>query len=103
MEGFGEQAQRYAERLRERARHIALLRYGFQFRKSQLAETTVSAPLQSVIERTRRHVEQSEDPGAAVIQGVEEGWEVCLLKFTFELIERSAGENVDNLRKRGLL
>ncbi|HEV3409891.1 MAG TPA: hypothetical protein VG095_06340, partial [Chthoniobacterales bacterium] len=32
LEGFGEEAQQYAEQLRERLRHIAVLRYGFQFR-----------------------------------------------------------------------
>src|SRR5438034_9555809 len=33
LEGFGEKAQRYADQLREHARNIAVLRYGFQFRK----------------------------------------------------------------------
>lgn len=103
LEGFGEQARRYAERLRERAQQIAVLRYGFQFRKSNVAEATVSAPLESVIERTRRKVEQSPDPRGAIIQGVDEAWEVCLLKFTVDLIERSAGENLGDFRKRGLI
>lgn len=103
LEGFGEQAQQYAERLRERARQIAVLRYGFQFRKSNVSEITVSERLESVIERTRRAVEQSSDPRGAIIQGVDEGWEVCLLKFTIELIERSAGENLGDFKKRGLI
>jgi hypothetical protein len=103
LEGFGEQAQRYAERLRERARQIAVLRYGFQFRKSNVAETTMSASIESVIDRIRRKVEQSEDPRGAVIHGVDEAWEVCLLKFTVELIERSAGENIGDLKRRGLI
>ena len=103
LEGFGEQAQRYAERLRERAAQIAVLRYGFQFRKSNVAETTVSASIDTVIERTRRAVEESSDPRGAIIQGVDDAWEVCLLKFTVELIERSAGENLGDLKRRGLI
>ncbi len=103
LEGFGEQAQRYAERLRERAAQMAVLRYGFQFRRSNVSETTVSASLDDVIERTRRAVEQSDDPRGAVIHGVDEAWEVCLLKFTVELIERSAGDNLGDLKRRGLI
>lgn len=103
MDGFGEQARQYAERLRERARQIAVLRYGFQFRKSNVSETTISGSIEHVIERTRRHVERSEDPRGAVIHGVDEGWEVCLLKFTVDLIEKSAGENLGDFRRRGLI
>src|SRR5207253_5862356 len=36
LEGFGEKAQRYAEQLRENLRNIAVLRYGFQFRKTDV-------------------------------------------------------------------
>jgi hypothetical protein len=103
LEGFGEQAREYAERLREHARQIAVLRYGFQFRKSDVAEETVSASIESVIERARRNVETAEDPHGAVIHGVDEGWEVCLLKFTIDMIQRSAGENFGELKGRGLI
>ena len=103
LEGFGEKAREYVERLREQARQIAVLRYGFQFRKSAVAEETVSSSLQAVIDRTRRMVENSADPRGAIIQGVDEGWEVCLLKFTIEMIERSAGNNLGDFQRRGLL
>lgn len=103
LEGFGEKAREYAERLREHVRQIAVLRYGFQFRKSNVSEETVSAPLQSVIDRTRRSVEKSADPHGAIIQGVDDAWEVCLLKFTVEMIERSAGENLGDFKRRGLI
>lgn len=103
LEGFGEKAQQYIERLREQARQIAVLRYGFQFRKSAVAEETVSSSLKTVIDRTRHMVEKSGDPRGAIIQGVDEGWEVCLLKFTIEMIERSAGNNIGDFQRRGLL
>ena len=103
LEGFGERAQEYVDRLREQARQIAVLRYGFQFRKSGVTEETVNASLQSVIDRTRRAVENSGDTNGAIIQGVDEAWEVCLLKFTIEMIERSAGENIGDFKRRGLI
>jgi hypothetical protein len=103
LEGFGDQAQRYAEQLRERLQNVAVLRYGFQFRKTDVMENTVRDSLEAVIARTRRTVEDSNDPLSAVIQGVDDAWEVCLLKFTIDLIERSSGGNVGDFRRRGLL
>ncbi len=40
---------------------------------------------------------------STIIEGVDDAWEVCLLKFTVDLIQRSAGENVDEWKRRGLL
>lgn len=59
--------------------------------------------MSSVIEQTRRQVEQADEPLSAVIQGVDDAWEVCLLKFTIDLIERSSGDNLGEFRRRGLV
>jgi hypothetical protein len=56
-----------------------------------------------VINRTKRRVEAENEPLSAVIQGVDDAWEVCLLKFTIDMIERSSGGNIGDLRRRGLL
>ncbi|PYI92858.1 MAG: hypothetical protein DME97_08575 [Verrucomicrobia bacterium] len=103
LEGFGEKAARYVEMLRERTRDMAVLRYGFQFRKTDVVENRVRDTMEAVIERTRRQVEHSEEPLSAVIQGVDDAWEVCLLKFTIDLIERSCGGNLGDFRRRGLV
>ena len=103
LEGFGEKAQRYAEQLRENLRDIAVLRYGFQFRKTDMREETIRDSLDAVITRTRRRVESADQPLSAIIHGVDDAWEVCLLKFTIDMVERSAGGNLGDLRKRGLI
>lgn len=102
LEGFGEQAQRYADRLRDYANNVAVLRYGFQFRRSNVTERTVRGNLESVIGHTRRAAESAEE-ASAVIHGVDDAWEVCLLKFTIDLIQRSSGQNYGDFRQRGLL
>jgi len=38
-----------------------------------------------VINRTRRQVESKNESLSAVIHGVDDAWEVCLLKFTIDL------------------
>src|SRR5437879_12983046 len=103
LEGFGDKAQRYVDQLREQARNFAVLRYGFQFRKTDVSERTFRDPLDAVIARTKSQVEDTQEPLSAVIQGVDDAWEVCLLKFTIDMIERSSGGNIGDFRKRGLI
>src|SRR2546425_5090676 len=103
LEGFGEKAQRYVEQLRDNLHNIAVLRYGFQFRKTDVTEETIRDSVDAVISRTKRRVENSQEPLSAVIQGVDDAWEVCLLKFTIDMIERSSGGNIGDFRRRGLI
>ena len=103
LEGFGDQARQFAEQLRERAASFAVLRYGFRFRKTDVIERTIRSPLTAVIDETKAKVERLDEPLSAVIQGVDDAWEVCLLKFTIDLIERSSGGNLGDFRRRGLL
>ena len=103
LEGFGEKAQTYAEQLRERMQNIAVLRYGFQFRKTDVSERMFRDPIDAVVARTKLQVQDLQEPLSAVIQGVDDAWEVCLLKFTVDMIERSAGGNIGDFRQRGLI
>ena len=103
LEGFGEKAQRYVDQLREHARDFAVLRYGFQFRKTDVVERMFRDPIDAVIARTKSQVEGEQEPLSAVIHGVDDAWEVCLLKFTIDMIERSSGGNIGDFRKRGLI
>src|SRR5712675_3278315 len=103
LEGFGEKAERYAEQLREHARNIAVLRYGFQFRKTDVSEQTFRDSIDALINRTKHRVQSANEPLSAVIQGVDDAWEVCLLKFAVDLVEHSSGGNLGDFRKRGLL
>src|SRR5436189_2076057 len=61
LEGFGHKAEKYVEQLREHTRNMAVLRYGFQFRKTDVVENTVRDTMDAVVERTRRLVEHSEE------------------------------------------
>ncbi|MDP9098964.1 MAG: hypothetical protein M3N48_08215, partial [Verrucomicrobiota bacterium] len=85
------------------ARDFAVLRYGFQFRKTDVVERMFRDPIDAVIARTKAQVEGEQEPLSAVIQGVDDAWEVCLLKFTIDLIERSSGGNMGDFRRRGLV
>src|SRR5437016_13147354 len=102
-EGSVEKAQRYADQRRQHAHSIAVLGYGFQFRKTDVPDQMFRDPIEAVIARTKSHVQHRDEPLSAIIQGVDEAWEVCLLKFTIDMIERSSGGNIGDFRKRGLI
>jgi hypothetical protein len=102
-EGFGEKAEEFVRWLQDNAQHLAVMKYGFQFRKTDVSENIVHSPVEEVLARLRETVDRAEDPLSAIIFGVDEGWEVCLLKFATDMIQDSAGGNFDDYRKRGLL
>ncbi len=101
LEGFGESARRFAELLQ--TKNAAMLKYGFQIRKNDLAESVVHDSLEAVLDRVRAHLPETERSTTAIIQGVDEGWEVSLLKFTVDMIGQSAGINLFDFKRRGLL
>ena len=103
LEGFGEEARGFADWLQRSGENLAVLKYGFQFRRTDVVEDIVASPLLQVVENVKARVSQSDEPLSAIIQGVDEGWEICLLKFTSDLIQQSAGTNIGDFRKKGLL
>jgi hypothetical protein len=103
LEGFGEPARDFATWMERQRENMAFLKYGFQFRKSGVVENIVHSPIAQVVERVREQVTASRQPCSAIIQGVDDAWEVCLLKFTMELAQQSAGGNMGEFRKRGLI
>jgi hypothetical protein len=103
LEGFGENAEEFAGWLRENAPQLAIMKYGFQFRKTDVSNEIVHSSMDEMAGRLRAQVAESDDPLSAVIQGVDEGWEICLLKFAADMIQESSGGNLGDFRKRGLL
>jgi hypothetical protein len=103
LEGFGEEAREYADWLESNASAARILRYGFQFRKTDLSEKILHESMTSALTRLEDEIRASGDPFGVLIEGVDDAWEVCLLKFTMEMIQRSAGENVAEWQRRGLV
>jgi hypothetical protein len=103
FEGFGEPARAFAEWLKGRMENSALLRYGFSFRKSDVTESLVHDSLPVVCERVLEETRSTGNPLMAVIQGVDDTWEISLLKFTIEMIQKSQRINLFDFKRRGLL
>lgn len=103
FEGFGSQAEDFGEWLERTSGNAAILKYGFNFRRTDIEERLVKQSLEEVRERILRDVKLSNDPLSAVIQGVDDTWEISLLKFTVQMISNSQGINLFDFRRRGLI
>jgi len=103
FEGFGEQAEAFRSWFQENAADVSFLKYGFNFIRSDISESIVHDQFDAVCDRVVEDIRSSGSPMKAVIQGVDDTWEVSLLKFTLEMIEKSQGINVFDFRRRGLL
>lgn len=103
FEGFGDQAEQFAEWLRDHGHDFSLLRYGFNFRRDNVSQEVIRDDFGTVRDRVLKDVHSKNDPMHAVISGVDDAWEICLLKFTVQMIEKSHGINVFDFKRRGLL
>ena len=102
LEGFGERAQGFAGWIEEqKAFHI--LRYGFSLKKTDLSEQLFKEPKEDFLLRLEEELRREDDPLNVLIEGIDDAWEVCLMKFTMDLIQRSSGENVAEWKRRGLI
>ena len=103
FEGFGEQARAFADWIKSRLKDLAALQYGFNFRKSDVTEHLVHDSLEAVRSRVLEEQRALGNPLSVVIQGVDDTWEICLLKFMMEIIHKSARINLFDFKRRGLL
>ncbi|MFZ5806086.1 MAG: hypothetical protein ACOY3I_02600 [Verrucomicrobiota bacterium] len=103
LEGFGEEAEDFAELINQHGQHFAILKYGFSIKKNDIRTYEVREPLIAVVDKIKSNLQEKNDPLAAILTGVDDGWEVCLLKFMFDLVNVSGEGNIDDLRKKGLL
>ena len=99
LEGFhGGQAEDFIRWLREHESDLVLLKYGFKIRQETTTESIVHDSIENVLDRVRIDLKSKADPLSALVRGVDEPWEVCLLKLLFEVVRLSAPGNARDLR-----
>ncbi|MFV1993902.1 MAG: hypothetical protein ACC661_00585 [Verrucomicrobiales bacterium] len=103
FDGFGEQADAFADWLKRNGANLSMLKYGFNFRKGEVQEDVVHEPFETVLENVMGVSQVANNPLGAVIRGVDDTWEISLLKFTLEMIQKSQGINIFDFKRRGLL
>jgi hypothetical protein len=102
-DGFSEEARAYLAFLREHEDSLRILRYGYHLRSDNFSEQVVTDSLEAVTERVVEAVKASDDPFAAVLQGVDDPWDVALIELWRQEVQRSTKENIRELNERGEL
>lgn len=97
MDGFGEQARKYLAFLKEHEDSVRILQYGYQLSQEAFSEQVVTDSLEAVTARVVADVVETNDAFAAVIQGVDEPWDVSLVHFFWLHVHASAPVNVREL------
>lgn len=102
-EGLGEEAQAYLRFLKENEENLRILQYGYHLKSDNFSEQIVTDSLAVVTERVKSAVRASNDRFAAVLQCVDEPWDVALVELWRQEVMRSAQQNIRELNDSGKL
>jgi hypothetical protein len=102
-EGFGEAAREYLEWLKENEETMRILQYGYHLKSDNFSEQVVTDSVEAVIDRVKAEVVARNDRFSAVLQGVDEPWDIALVELWRREVGRSANKNIRELRERGKL
>jgi hypothetical protein len=102
VQGFSPEAKKYFETLMDNYDPRSPGLY-YAYRNEPKELNIVSDNLPAVIEKLKTKIELKNDPLISIIQGEDTLWDVSIMKFIYDLTERSVGGNVSQLAQRGLL
>jgi len=103
LEEFQEKAGEFLDWLREQNLEPVFFQYGFMFKRGRVTEELVHDSIETVRDRVMADVRQTGDPMLAVMEGVDDAWEVSLLKFAIDMIGKSSDINAFDFKRRGLI
>ncbi len=107
LEGFDDNARArfdaMVQKYKEEGRDLAFLQYGFRFKRGAVNEEMVQDSIESVRDRVLEDIRKTGNPARAIIEGVDDTWEISILKFSFEMILRSQEINAFDFKRKGLM
>ena len=104
LEGFDHaEARRYAAWLQQHAADLRLVQYGFSISKSEVNDNVVGEPMPQVVENVRRQLQTDQNPFSAIVVGVDEPWEVCLMKLMVDMVENSGPAHAQAFQQNALI
>ncbi|QBG46470.1 hypothetical protein EGM51_03325 [Verrucomicrobia bacterium S94] len=99
---LGADAQAYADWLREHANELRIIQYGFTLEKQELKEYMVTDHINNVLDRVKKEVAAKDDPLSAILVGVDDPWQVCLMKLMVDLVQHSAQGNMQDFQQQSV-
>lgn len=103
FDGFSPEASAFGEWLRQNIENVAFLKYGFNFKMADVTEEIVNEPIAEVADKLLARTRADGNPMRAIIQSVDDAWQISVLKFAVDMIAKSRGINLFDFKRRGLL
>jgi hypothetical protein len=100
---FGADAREYIEGVLRGAEGLRIIEYGLQFRKEEYSEEVVQGNIDEIGDQVARRAKASDLELCGVVIGVDDHWEVSLLRFIHDVVRRSLPQNARDMAGRGLL
>ncbi len=75
----------------------------YAYRNEPKEMNIVSDNLLAVVAKLNEKIDKRGDPLTTIIKGLDEMWDVALIKFIFEMTQRSVDHNARQMNARGLL
>jgi hypothetical protein len=102
LEGFSSEAKKYFDMLiNTYGSNTPGLFYTYKNEPKEL--TIVSDSLLAVVDKLNDDIDKRGDPLASIIRGLDELWDVSLMKFIYEMTRSSMPDNLMQMEHRGLL
>ncbi|HQL10141.1 MAG TPA: hypothetical protein PLE35_11110 [Lentisphaeria bacterium] len=103
LDNFGEDARRYFGDVLNRKDSMRIVQYGLRFEKEEHNEELLGGMVDDIAEQVAKDAQDNLRELRGVMVGPDPFWEVSLLVFLNELVNRSGPRNARELAARGLL
>ena len=102
FEGFGELAQLYYDFLKQHEDSLKILKYGYRLKQESFSEQIVTDSMEAVAARVIDEVKSENRPFDVVIKGVDDPWDVCLMRFFWMHTNASVAKNMADFKNAGM-
>lgn len=102
VENFGEDARRYLEEVLSRDAKARFLEYGLRFGKDKHHEDHVSGNPLEVAEQAAAEAQDNLTELKGVLVGPDDAWEVSLMHFLAQMVQRSLPFHARDIARKGL-
>ncbi len=103
LEGFDEKAREFLDWLKENDMEPVYFQYGFNFKRTEVNSEILTGEYETVKAEVLDKVHAEDDPMMAVMESIEDTWEVGLLKFSIDMIQKSQEINQFDFKRKGLI
>ncbi len=102
VENFGEDARKYFDEVLSKDVNARFVEYGLKFGKQEFKEELAHGNVREIAEQAAAEAQDELDKLSGVVIGFDNAWEISLMRFITELVQRSLPFNARDIAKRGL-